>query len=1124
MRTSPEGTLRLSPTDLAHHLACAHLTQLEVAVLRDGLARPVRENPHAELIARKGDEHEAAYLAQLRADGRDVVEIPYDEDGSLEEAARVTEEALRSGAEVVYQGVLASGSWRGIADFLLRVDEPSGLGAFSYEAWDTKLARHAKPNAVLQLTFYSHELERIQGRLPERMHVVLGTGEVETLRPADFAAFYRRARRRLEDAVATRPATYPYPVDHCSLCDFFELCEKRWQDDDHLVQVAWIRHDQIERLNAVGIDTLERLGETPPATAIEHMAPQTFETLRHQASLQLEARRTNRHRYDLLPPLEKRGLGLLPPPSPGDLFYDIEGDPFWEPGRSLEYLHGHVDRDGAFTALWAHDRDEERRVFEQLIDLFHERLAADPGMHVYHYASYETAALKRLAAQHATREEELDELLRRDVFCDLFTVVRQSLKVSYDSYSIKNVRELFMRAEAELAGGEDAIVLYEQWMADRDPAQLERIERYNEEDCVSTLRLRDWLVERKVEAEGRFGVAIPWREAPEPRRPSEEAAALLGERAQLRGRLVASDDPALVLAGELLEYHRREAKPVWWWYFARCDMTPEELFEDSESIGWLEPDRSPPEEVDKSLVHSMRFPVQQHKLDPGDEVHDPLTQSRAGEILELDSVAGTLKLRRWEALQEVPLPTALIPGGAWNTKVQRTAIERFARSLEGEASLAPTKYAHLVRILRREPPLAGARVQRQSLDEMRRLAEEVEGSYLFVQGPPGAGKTWTGARLITHLLARGKRVGIASQSHKAIHNLLEHVVEAGPAEGLALRALKKASGDNEESFYRGPGEGELVENAKHVADFVDAEHLLFAGTSWLFAAEELDGALDYLFVDEAGQTSLADAIAMGTAARSLVLLGDPVQLAQVTQGIHPAGSGASVLRHLLQEHPTVPEDMGLFLERSFRMHPDVCRFISSAFYEDRLESDAECDRQDSSFGTGLRYIPTEHSGNSTSSEEEAVAIGDEIERLLTGTWTDKHGVTRPIQREDVMVVAPFNAQVKALVDHFQNRGLAEARPHSQGCGVRVGTVDKFQGQEAPVVFFSMASSSGADAPRGIDFLMSRNRLNVAVSRAQCLAYLVCAPRLLDVSAKTVSHMRLANALCRFVELAGPIES
>ena len=224
------------------------------------------------------------------------------------------------------------------------------------------------------------------------------------------------------------------------------------------------------------------------------------------------------------------------------------------------------------------------------------------------------------------------------------------------------------------------------------------------------------------------------------------------------------------------------------------------------------------------------------------------------------------------------------------------------------------------------------------------------------------------------------------------------------------------------------------------------------------------------------------------------------------QGVHPGDAGRSVLAHLLGERATVAEDMGLFLERSWRMHPDVCCYISDAFYEGRLRSAEPCARQGSSFGTGLRFLPVEHAGNATSSEEEAGRIRVEIERLLGGSWTDSEGVTRPIGVGDVMVVAPFNAQVRLLQERLPE-------------GVAVGTVDKFQGQQAPVVFFTMASSSGADAPRGIDFVMSRNRLNVAVSRAQCLAYLVCAPALLDVECKTVEHMRLANALCRFVELA-----
>jgi predicted RecB family nuclease len=1115
MHLADDGTLLLSPSDLAAHLACAHLTQLAAQVQRGEIPVPAeRENAQADLIRRKGDEHEAAFLARLREEGREIVEIELGE-GGFEEAARATEEALRAGAEVVYQGVLMSGGWRGVADFLVRRDEPSALGPFSYEAWDTKLARSAKPNAVLQLTFYSHELARIQGLLPERMRVVLGTGKDEWFRPGDFAAFYRRARGRLVEALdwgltrGVRPQTYPYPVDHCRLCAFFELCDERWDHDDHLVRVASIRRDQIERLSLAGIATLEALGDAAPGTVVQRISEGTFETLRHQAALQLGARRTGMQRYELLLPLERRGLGLLPAPDAGDLFYDIEGDPFWEPGRGLEYLHGITSLEAmgsdpwgltpVFTPIWAHDRDAERRAIEAVIGRFTEQLAAHPDMHVYHYASYETSALKRLTAEHGVLEDALDELLRREVFVDLYTVVRQGLRISYPSYSIKKVREFFMHASAELDGGADAIVDYERWMDDPDPEILERIERYNEEDCLSTLLLRDWLGERREEASRVFGVEIPWRGPPEVKEPKQELAELHAERAVLREALAATGDASLVLMGDLLEYHRREARPVWWWFFKRCEMTPEDLVEDSESIGALSAGGTPPEPAAKSLIHDMRFPVQQQKLDPGDQVFDPVTRKGAGHLVAVDAVEGTLRLQRGPSLEDAELPTGLIPGGAWTTKEQQAALMRLGRSLlAGDG-----RYPHLEKLLRREPPLGGARVQCETLEEMGRLVREVEGSYLFVQGPPGAGKTWTGARLITYLVAIGKRVAIASQSHKAIHKLLSEIEDDALATGVAVRGLKKATGGNADSFYEGAG---LVENAKDANDFFDSDANLFAGTSWLLSREELDGTLDYLFVDEAGQTSLADALALGTCAKTLVLLGDPVQLAQVTQGVHPGDAGCSVLAHLLGDRATVAEDMGLFLERSFRMHPDVCEFVSDAFYEGRLRSAEGCAAQGSSFGTGLRWLGVSHEGNSTASEEEAERIRLEIERLLGGTWTDSEGVTRPIRAGDVMVVAPFNAQVRLLQERLPE-------------GVAVGTVDKFQGQEAPVVFFSMAASSGADAPRGIDFLMSRNRLNVAVSRAQCLAYLVCAPALLDVECRTVEHMRLANALCRFVELA-----
>jgi len=358
--------------------------------------------------------------------------------------------------------------------------------------------------------------------------------------------------------------------------------------------------------------------------------------------------------------------------------------------------------------------------------------------------------------------------------------------------------------------------------------------------------------------------------------------------------------------------------------------------------------------------------------------------------------------------------------------------------------------------------------------------------------------------LIAHLLENGKRVGVAAQSHKVIHNLLNKVETIARKKGLGFHGLKKSIADNPESEY----ESDFFKSESDNSRFIELSRQgqVLAGTAWLFSRNELDGQLDYLVIDEAGQVSLADALAMGTSARNVILLGDPLQLAQVSQGLHPPGTGASVLEHLLGEAPTIPEDRGIFLERSYRMHPDVCAFISEIVYAGRLHSDDSAARRSTSFGTGIRFVPVEHEGNRSASDEEVAEIAKLIAWLRQGTFTDTDGSTRQLREDDFMVVAPYNAQVRRL-----RAGLPD--------GVCVGTVDKFQGQEAPIVFFSMASSSGEDVPRNLAFLFSRNRLNVAISRAQCLAFLVCSPRLLEARCKSIEEMALVNALCRLAEYA-----
>jgi hypothetical protein len=381
-------------------------------------------------------------------------------------------------------------------------------------------------------------------------------------------------------------------------------------------------------------------------------------------------------------------------------------------------------------------------------------------------------------------------------------------------------------------------------------------------------------------------------------------------------------------------------------------------------------------------------------------------------------------------------------------------------------------------------------VQTNEMEQLTELLLSLDGRHLVIQGPPGSGKTYTSGRLIARLVDAGKRVGVASTSHRAIHKLLEDVVEGAAELGVTFRGLKKASRDGRDSTYTRNG----IENVFDNADCHDCD--LLAGTAWLFADGQHDSRLDYLFIDEAGQVSLADALAMGTSARNLVLVGDPQQLGQVLQGTHPEKSEASVLEHLLAGEATIAPNRGIFLETTYRLHPDICGFISEEFYESRLQPDPVTSTRSTPFGTGLRWLAVDHEGNRQDSIEEAAAVRDEVERLAAAG----------VGLDEIKVVAPYNAQVDRL------RAVLPT-------AVEVGTVDKFQGQQARVVFYSMASSSGEDVPRGLEFLFSRNRFNVAISRAECLAYLVCSPRLLEVDCRTIDHMRLANALCRFVELA-----
>ncbi len=1155
-----------SATDLVGFLACEHLTALEMASLAGLVKRPIRPDPELDLVRQRGLDHENRYLAGLEADGRRITRI--EPDATIEirgeryrQAAADTEAAIRRGDDVIYQATFFDGPWVGFADFLLRVETPSDLGNWSYEIADTKLARHTKASALLQICSYVEALTRVQGRPPEWMHVALGGSArtVEHYRVADYMAYYRLAQKSFQEKVAaTIPAypptkSYPEAVEHCDVCRWSELCTKRRREDDDLSLVANIATRQRQALKARGIATRRGLaGLTLPLDPpLDDTRPEILERLHKQARLQVEGEEAQKTLYEIVDPsrlkdgsLEPdRGLLSLPEPRPGDLFFDIEGDPYAS-DDGIDYLFGVLEPgllDAAgkptFHAFWARDEAgrvtpaAEKRAFEVVMDLFMDRLAKDPSIHIFHYAPYEPTALGRLMGRHGTREDEVDKLLRGDVLVDLFRTVRQGIRASVESYSIKRLEPLYgFTREVGLRDAGSAIAAFEAWLqvggeAGRDDETLRQIERYNHDDVVSTLLLRNWLESRRDELAERIGEPLsrPLPRSGEAKEKLSEALARVQACADRLTDGVPADERertpeqhARWLLAQLLSWHRREEKAFWWRYFLlMTELTDEERLLEREPMAGLTY-VGVVGTAKKSSIHRYRFPTQEHAIRSGLAVRDPATGKSPGTVVSVDDAASTVDLSRG-IKSEVPHPTSLVPCDLVDTTELRESLLRIGEWVANHGIEADGPYRAGRDVLRRLPPRAGQipgePLQADVDDPVEvavRVATALDESTLPIQGPPGSGKTYTGAQMVLALVAARRKVGVTANSHQVIGHLLDEIAAEAHKRKVTVRIGQKPETNGEPTCKT----ARRFKSNEALLDALNGGELdVVGGTAWVWAREEFAGTLDVLVVDEAGQISLANSIAVSPAARSLVLLGDPQQLDQPLQGTHPPGAERSALAHLLDGAATMPPAKGLFLAKTWRLHPDVCAFTSEVFYEGRLEPHAGLERQrvegTAPFnGTGVRYIPVAHTGNQSESPEEADALAAIVHSLVDGNtwWTDSKGERQRVGVDDVLIVAPYNAQVGKIARRLPP-------------GARVGTVDKFQGQQAAISIYSMTTSSPADAPRGMEFLYSLNRLNVATSRARCLTVLVASPELIKVRCRTPRQMRLANALCRLLEMA-----
>ncbi|MEO7420872.1 MAG: TM0106 family RecB-like putative nuclease [Ornithinibacter sp.] len=1165
--------LVISASDLRTAATCEFALVAELDVRLGRRERVVvGDDPMLARVKELGDQHEQAELRRLsRAHPGGVVQLnrPVYTEAGLRRAMEQTLGALRSQADVIFQATFFDGGFVGHSDFIERT--PRG-----WLVSDTKLARSASVPALLQIAAYAAMLQSCGVPTAPVARLVLGNGDARDHDLSDILPVYRSRRTRLDALLAEHradagPATWG--DERWLACGRCEVCEPDVVAARDLLMVAGMRVPTRRRFLEAGVRTVEELStRTDP---VPDVRAATLERLSGQARLQLVQERGGEVVAEVV---DEVALRRLPAPSPGDIFFDFEGDPLWAESGSnvwgLEYLFGIVEVDRGepdFRTFWAHDREQERQALVDFVGYLADRRARWPGLHVYHYAPYEPSALLRLAARHGVCEDDVDQLLREGVFVDLYATVRAGIRVSQRSYSIKKLEPLYMPArEAAVTNAADSIVVYHQVVAahiegreDRAAALLAEIADYNLDDCVSTLRLRNWLLSR-IPADER-GLTPVGGEMVPPAPVSEQRATAMRLEALVRGRIAgvkpherSPEQQALALVAASVLFHAREDKPIWQAHFERLRTTTAEwrgtdgvfLVESAEvKEAWH---RDTPRQRPRRTLLLSGEPMRGVPLGTTSEVsavyvdpaphgiealpgHANARSSASVRVLEAhDSLSANGRLHQRLLVEELQpkdgsdhdvRPIALVPGGVVNTRPIDLALAEVAQAVVDTPDGLPSG-AGLDILLRRTPRLRGgaplAAVRSGAERHIHAIIDSLlatDDSYVAVQGPPGTGKTFVGSRVIARLvLDHGWRVGVTSQGHKAVENVLRAVVAAGvPAEQVA-----KATKDTPDPPWTS------LAHADELAAF-SAEHrthqrgYVIGGTAWdLTNTKRVGrGALDLVVIDEAGQFSLAKTLACAVAGDRLLLLGDPQQLPQVSTGTHADPVDTSALGWLIGDEPVLPGRLGYFLETTWRLHPALTAPVSVLAYAGRLESEVAVTASRALEGVepGVHLRLVDHHDNSTWSPEEGEEVLSIIRDLLGRTWRagptlggDGPGECRPLEASDLLVITPYNAQVGLL-----RRMLADAALDD----VPVGTVDKFQGQEAPVVIVSMAASSPTDVSRGMSFLLDRHRINVAISRGQVAAYLVRSRVLTDFSPRTPEELVALGAFLGLCDGAVP---
>ena len=1131
-KKSTNKKILLSPTQLIGFLNCNyHRINYENGVKKKLPTFSVKT------LFERGLKHERDYLKEIKKNKKKVVVID-SKPGKEEQAAEQTENAIKAGADLIYQGCLIKDNWIGKPDFLVK--EKNKDGRYHYEVTDTKISSRVKVGHIMQTSAYADFLTKYQdGIIGDKTNIVLKNFKKESFSTNETMSYFLLNKENYENFLKSKQKDKIKPIkcSYCVYCDYQEKCHDQWEKNESINLVASIKKSEIQLLEDNKITKIHQLSNLDKKKEIKGIGKHRLFKLIKQAELQVYKKKTGKNKIELFPVEPLRGFNRLPKKGNCDLYFDIEGAPDFVYENGLQYLFGlhYVENNEPQSKFfWAHGRDEEKKLIEDFLDFISNHFKKYPDSYIFHYDDYEERAVKDLTSLHKTKIKVVDDLLRLEKFVDLFKCVKESMQMSVESYSLKDIEKFYnFKRSGDVKTASESVDYYAEYIQTKDKKILDKIKKYNEEDLQSTMQLRNWLHKERPDNVGWF---IPEKEEKEiEEKDWEKTGRELDE--QINNSKI--DKELKLLFQDIHQYHRRENRPEWWSFRERRFKNTEELIEDPDCIGGLTMVGNP-QPIKQSLLYKYKFPDQEYKIKKDQDVTNAqwieFKKAYAGIIESVDAYKKILTISKGtginkktgEVKENLPYslnigPKKPLPPDKIETSIQNLIKEVISENKTNKyqaiLDILTKKYPNIKSIKKGEPIIKSDEFEK----EIPIVIENLDRSYMVLQGPPGTGKTWQIANAIIYLLKKGKRIAVSANSHKVIINILKAIEDAADdlskaeKEGFNFKGLKQ-KGSLEDHIFNGKyittqyidHKGKTKYNGEK--DFIkalkDKTHNLFAGTSRHLTKDFFDQKLDFLFIDEASQVSLADVVAAGKCAKNIILVGDQQQLGMPTKAVHPGQTNKSALDFLI-EADTISPDRGIFINTTRRLHPNINNFISNNFYDGRLKHHPDTEKRKIIFSknekifneSGLYYFPMKHQNRSQLCEEEGSEILKLYDKFLSAKFVNEHGKKSDLNVDSILVISPYNVQVNYLKSILPKNS-------------NIGTVDAFQGQQRPISIFSMATSEPENLSRNLEFFYSRNRLNVGISRAQCISIVLMNPKLFYFQCKKTSQIKLINTLIK----------